>query len=123
MASGDGGLKKNSEISTVLQSHNMLPARCLKKNDKASIYNNAEIGKVEGRNVFEEFDRGFRRRDANGCGRDDRAPERITINSGWERSPLKKVDIKLVVPYFTTRNELFEPATVAERAAPAPRGG
>jgi hypothetical protein len=34
----------------------MLSARCLQKNDKASIYNNAEIGKVDGRNVFEEFD-------------------------------------------------------------------
>jgi hypothetical protein len=34
--------EKNREISTVLQSHNMLPARCLQKTIEASIYNNAE---------------------------------------------------------------------------------
>jgi hypothetical protein len=31
--------------------------------------------------------------------------------------------MKSIVPYFVPRNEYFEPATVAERAAPAPRGG
>ncbi|MGP8200568.1 MAG: hypothetical protein ACLQU4_13825 [Limisphaerales bacterium] len=31
--------------------------------------------------------------------------------------------MKSNVPYFMPRNEYFEPATVAERAAPASRGG
>jgi hypothetical protein len=31
--------------------------------------------------------------------------------------------MKSIVPYFMPRNEYFESATVAERAAPAPRGG
>jgi hypothetical protein len=34
--------KKNSEIFGILQSHNMLPERYLQKNDKPSIYRNAE---------------------------------------------------------------------------------
>jgi len=36
---------------------------------------------------------------------------------------VKKVDMKSIVPYFMRRNEYFEPATVVERAAPAPCGG
>jgi hypothetical protein len=38
--------EKNSENFRILQSHNMLSARCLQKTVEASIYNNAEIGKT-----------------------------------------------------------------------------
>ena len=46
-----------------------------------------------------------------------------TKREGHVRCLLKKVDMKSIVPYFVPRNEYFEPATVAERAAPALRGG
>jgi hypothetical protein len=36
----------------------MLSARCVQKKAETSIYKNAEIGKAESRNVFEEFDHG-----------------------------------------------------------------
>jgi hypothetical protein len=45
---GGGGdaLGKNSEILTILNSHNLLSARCLQKNDEASIYRNAKNSEI-----------------------------------------------------------------------------
>jgi hypothetical protein len=54
---GDGGslprrrrAEKNSENFRILQSHNLLSARCLQKAVESSIYNNAEIRKAAIRN-------------------------------------------------------------------------
>jgi hypothetical protein len=44
--------EKNSENFRILQSHNLLSARCLQKTIEASIYKNAEIRKIDGRNDF-----------------------------------------------------------------------
>jgi hypothetical protein len=48
--------EKNTEIFSILQSHKKLSARQLQNNPETSIYINAEMGKTEGGNVFEEFD-------------------------------------------------------------------
>jgi len=46
MQDGGDALGKNSEILTILNSHNLLSARCLQKNDEASIYRNAKNSEI-----------------------------------------------------------------------------
>jgi hypothetical protein len=66
--------RKSREYFDILNSHNLLSTRCLQKTVEPSIYNNAEIGKAEDRNVFKEFDRGLH--GLHGCPETEKNPGR-----------------------------------------------